>query len=156
MKKKRHRKGRGKNKPVSNEALYLAWTINMISFVRELQFEPSELRELIHILEREDEFKTKLWEFAVAGKSLSKIDSALAKIRRRGEWRTPDKLVLTAWDNLHFPSGYDPTYDEIIAEVCRITGKERTDSIASAVRRSIRRLRIRITLIRKSELKNTK
>ena len=113
MKKKRHRKGRGKNKPVSNEAGYLARAIAMTSFVRKLQSQPSEF---IYNFKGEDKAKTKLWEFAVAGKPLSEIDSVLAKMRAPKRSKLND-LVWGAWLNLYGPfSGYDPTHDEIIAE----------------------------------------
>ena len=42
----------------------------------------SEPSKPTHYLQDEDKAKKKLWEFAVAGKSLSEIDSALANIRR--------------------------------------------------------------------------
>jgi len=149
MKKKRKSRKGCKNKPIGDEAKILAMQIHLARVfepgqVIEQMFEPGEApRQLI-----EKVLKTRLWEFAVKGKPLSEIDRALARLRREKKSEI-DKFVWWAWLNLMGRGR--PTHDEICCEYCRITRKERTDSIASAVRRSVTKQRLEVTPV-----KNTK
>jgi hypothetical protein len=63
-----------------------------------------------------------------------------------------DKVVEKAYTNLRVPGECTfPTEDELCWEYCRITGKDRTDSIKTAVSRSARKQRFIMYPLRRSK-----
>ena len=173
MKKKRDkRKARGKAKLLSREAVAIArffsfykdtyemWdTPDELSPYPELTVEeaprPSLLDGNYKLLERGFIIPA-LFRRAKSG-TLSEIDQAIRRAPRQTDF---DNKVFDAYciaqDSRETMKDPFPTHDEICSEYCKMIGaKKRTDSIASAVRRSVVKQGLPITRLR-IRAKNTK
>jgi hypothetical protein len=172
VKKKRDkRKARGKAKLLSREAVAIARFFSFYKDTYEMYDTPDELSPYPELTAEEApppsalEGNYKLLERgfiipalfrrAKSG-TLSEIDQA---IRREPKLTDFDRRVYEAyliaqgpWETMKDP----PTHDEVCSEYCKMIGaKERTDSVASAVRRSVVEQGLPITRLR-IRAKNTK
>ena len=171
MKKKRDkRKGRGKAKLLSREAVAIARFFSFYKDTYEMWDTPDELSPYPELSAEEapspglGDYKLlergfiipALFRRAKSG-TLSEIDQAIRRAPKQTDF---DNKVFDAYriaqDSRETMKDSFPTHDEICSEYCKMIGaKEWPDSIASAVRRSVVQQGLPITRLR-IRAKNTK
>jgi hypothetical protein len=171
VKKKRDkRKARGKAKLLSREAVAIARFFSFYKDTYEMWDTPDELSPYPELTAEEapspgsGDYKLlergfiipALFRRAKSG-TLSEIDQAIRRAPKRTHF--DNKVYDAYWiaqDSRETTKDPLPTHDEICSEYCKMIGaKTRTDSIASAVRRSVVKQGFFITRLR-IRAKNTK
>src|SRR5262245_47592257 len=150
MKKKRKSRKGSKNKGVSDEAKLIAELILDADGIRKriVPLNPDSKKEEIlgsaAALEEKLIMPALLRLATAADGSLAEVDRAIKKLRKQTRPGSPmtafDKFVEDAYMNLRVPGECTfPTEDELCYEYCRLSKKERTDSIKTMVSRSARK-----------------